>query len=311
MSRLSGYFAHHGHALVSSAGHLARSPAGTLFTIIVMGLALALPVGLDALVRNVRAATGDFSGAISVSAYMKAGTSEARARQVAGAVRARAEVARVQLVTAEEAMRQFRAQSGFGAALDALEGNPLPHTLVVTPTASASDPAAVENLRRALAAWPEMDVVQLDGAWVTRFNALVGLLRAALLVSAALLAAGVVAVVGNTIRLEIRTRRTEVEVTKLVGGTNGFVRRPFLYTGALYGLLAGLLAWLVVETALLVLAPAAAQLAAAYGSAFHLQGLGFAQFRWLVGGGMALGWIGAWLAAGRELSRIDPGSITR
>ena len=308
MSGPSSYLARHAQALLSSAGHLARAPIATTFTVVVMGLALALPLGLDVLVRGAREATHDFSGAVSISVYLKTGVAEARASQLARTARERPAVASVELITATQALAQFRAQSGFGDALDALEGNPLPHVLVVTPRPASANPAAMEALRQYLAAWPEVDAVQLDGDWVTRFNAMLALLRQALLVSAGLLAIGVVAVVGNTIRLEIQNRRAEIEVTKLVGGTNGFVRRPFLYTGALYGLLGGLTAGLVVVVTLALLNPAIARLAHTYGSSFTLAGPGARDLEILLGGGALLGWIGSWLAAARHLARIEPGS---
>jgi cell division transport system permease protein len=306
-SAVSSYLARHAHALVSSAGHLTRAPIATLFTVVVMGLALALPLGLEVLVRNVRAATGDFSGAVSVSVYLKTGVSESRAQQLARLARERPGVGAVQLITATQALAQFRTQSGFGAALDALQDNPLPHVLAITPVAMNSSPADMESLRRYLAAWPEADTVQLDGDWVARFNAILDLLRRALLLAAGLLGLGVVAVVGNTIRLEIQNRRAEIEVTKLVGGTNGFVRRPFLYTGALYGLLGGLTAWLLVAIALHLLGPATARVAQSYGSAFALAGPAPRDLGILLGAGTLLGWLGAWLAAARHLARIEPG----
>src|SRR5471032_2089278 len=129
---LSSYLARHAHALLSSAGHLTRAPVATIFTVLVMGLALALPLGLDVLVRNVRTATGDFSGAVSLSVFLKTGVAEARAQQLARNARDRSGVATVQLITASQALAEFRAQSGFGAALDALQDNPLPHVLAIT-----------------------------------------------------------------------------------------------------------------------------------------------------------------------------------
>jgi len=305
---VGSYFARHTHALLSSAGHLTRAPVATLFTVFVMGLALALPLGLDVLVRNVRAATGDFSGAVSVSVFFKPGVAEARATQLARAARERPGIAGVQLITATQALAQFRAQSGFGEALDALQDNPLPHMLVITPRPASANPGSMESLRRYLRAWPEVDSVQLDGDWVARFNAILALMQRGLLLAAALLALGVVAVVGNTIRLEILNRRAEIEVTKLVGGTNGFVRRPFLYTGALYGVLGGLVAWLVVMVAIRLLGPTVATLSQSYGSRFGLLGPGGRDLQLLLGGSAVLGWLGAWLSAARHLARIDPGS---
>jgi cell division transport system permease protein len=305
-SAVGSYFARHTHALLSSAGHLSRAPVATIFTVLVMGLALALPLGLDLLVRNVRAATGDFSGAVSVSVFFKSGVAESRASQLARAARDRPGIASVQLITAAQALAQFRAQSGFGEALDALQDNPLPHMLVITPRPAYTNPGYMESLRRYLQAWPEVDSVQLDGDWVARFNAILGLLQRALLLAAGFLGLGVVAVVGNTIRLEIQNRRAEIEVTKLVGGTNGFVRRPFLYTGALYGVLGGLTAWLVIAVAIRLLVPTVAALARSYGSLFVLMGPSVRDLEILLGGSTLLGWLGSWLSAARHLARIEP-----
>jgi len=303
---LSTWVARHAHALLSSLGRLAREPLATVLTVLVMALALALPLGLDVLVRNARSATGDFSGAIGLSVYLKPDVSEERARQLADTAGRRAGVARVTLVTAAEGLRQFRENSGFAAAVDALGENPLPPLLAVQPDPDHASPAAVEDLRRYLAAWPEVDMVQVDSDWVRRFNAILGTFRRTLLVALVLLGGGVVAVVGNTIRLEILNRRAEIEVTRLIGGSRGFVRRPFLYTGALYGLLAGLLGWLIVVFAMRALLAPTIELARAYGSAFLLSGPSLRELGWLVAAGSGLGWIGAWIAAGRHLSRIEP-----
>jgi cell division transport system permease protein len=304
--RITSWTARHVQALLASSGRLSRAPLATGLTVLVMALALALPLGLLTLVQNVRTATGDFSGAVSLSVYLKQGVAVAKAEQLARAARARPDVARVELITADAALAQFRSTSGFGAALDALEENPLPHVLGIAPSAAASTPAAVEALRRFLTAWPEVETVQLDTEWVTRFNAILAILRRVLLVAACLLGAGVVAIVGNTIRLEIQNRRAEIEVTKLVGGTNAFVRRPFLYAGVLYGLIAGLLSWLIVSLALRALSGPAGELARAYGSRFELAGPTPRELLWLLLAGLALGWAGSWLAAARHLRSIEP-----
>jgi cell division transport system permease protein len=296
----------HLQAFLGTAGHLARAPLATLLTIVVMALAMALPQSLQVLVESARSATGDLAGAISMSVYFKPDTSEEKAQQLTRQARARKGVARAQLITASEALQEFRDKAGFGAALDALDHNPLPHTLVVTPATGAASPAAVENLRAFLAAWPETELVQLDAEWVNRFNALLNVLWSVLLVISALLSAAVIAVVGNTIRLEIQNRRSEIEVIKLVGGSNAFVRRPFLYTGALYGLLAALLAWLIVAMCLLALRSSVGQMAHAYGSEFNLRGASWRQLLGLVCGGVALGWFGALVATTRHLVKIRP-----
>jgi cell division transport system permease protein len=307
MATLANWAARHAQALLSSSGHLARHRLATVLTVLVIGLALALPLGLELLVRNVRAATGDFSTAVGLTVYLKPQISEQSARALAKNLGERVGVASVSLITAAQALEEFRAQSGFGNALDALTDNPLPNVLTIRPAPGAVDSAQLAALRSAVAAWPEVDSVQLDQDWVLRFNAILALIARVVWITAALLAAGVVAVVGNTIRLEIRSRGAEIEVTRLVGGSLAYVRRPFLYTGALYGLIAGLIAWGIVAAAHLALAPSVAQLAAAYGEHFALQGPSARELGALALAGIGLGWLGAALASAREIARSAPG----
>src|SRR5205814_5622132 len=216
------------------------------------------------------------------------------------------DVARAELITADQAMEEFRKYSGFGTALDALKDNPLPHVLHVQPRADAQSAAAVESLRRYFTAWPEVDLVQVDTEWVMRFNAIIEVLRRLLLIAAALLGLGVLAVIGNTIRLEIQGRRAEIEVTKLVGGSNSFVRRPFLYTGVLYGVGGALLAWGIVAIAVAVLGESVTSLARLYGSRYVLRGPSRDDIGVLLGAGAVLGWLGAWISAARHLRSIEP-----
>lgn len=293
-------------ALLGALGRLARAPLATMFTLLVIGLALALPGALGLLVRNAEAVSGGIGRAVDMTVYLKNGVPLSRAQQLATAARSQPGVASVTVISAAEGLRQFRKYSGFGAALAALKSNPLPNVLRVVPRSRASGPLALEALRRTFATWPEVDMVQLDTQWVMRFDAIVALVRRLVLLAAVLLGAGVLAVVGNTIRLEILNRSDEIEVTKLVGGSNAFVRRPFVYTGALYGLGGALLAWLILEGAVLALSGPAARLAELYGSGFVLQGLGGRELTLLLGGGMALGWLGAWISAFRHLRSFEP-----
>jgi cell division transport system permease protein len=303
---LGVYGTRHAQALLGSFGRLARNPLATALTLLVIGLALALPAALGLLVINAQLATGGFGNAVDMSVYLKSGVSVAQAQQLATDARERPGVARVTVIPATEGLREFRKYSGFGAALDALKSNPLPNVLHVVPRAGASSAADLETLRRYFAAWPEVDVVQLDTQWVLRFNAILAVLRRVVLIAGVLLGAGVLAVVGNTIRLEILNRRAEIEVTKLVGGTNAFVRRPFLYTGMLYGVGGAVLAAAILEAAVLILDPSVATLAQLYGSRYSLQGPPGQVLGALFGGGMVLGWLGAWISAHRHLRSIEP-----
>ncbi|MDB6089546.1 MAG: Cell division protein FtsX [Gammaproteobacteria bacterium] len=298
--------ARHMQAFLGSLGRLARNPFATILTLLVIGLALALPTALRIFVTNAQAATGDFANAVDLSVYLKTDVPLAKAEQLARSARERAEVAAVTLIPADKALEEFRAYSGFGAALEALKENPLPHVLHVRPRETASSAAALESLRRYFAAWPEVDIVQIDSEWVMRFNAILEVMRRLLVIAAALLGAGVLAVIGNTIRLEILNRRAEIEVTKLVGGSNGFVRRPFLYTGVLYGLGGALLAWLIVAAAVAVLGQPVATLAQLYGSRYMLHGPTGDDIGTLLGAGTVLGWLGAWISAARHLRSIEP-----
>ena len=298
--------ARHTQALLGSVGRLARNPFATALTLLVIGLALALPMALNLFVTNAQAATGGFADAVDMSVYFKTDVPLAKAQQLAAAARQRSEVAEVTLIPADKALDEFRTYSGFGAALEALQENPLPHVLHVRPKPESSSPAALESLRRYFAAWPEVDIVQIDSEWVLRFNAILQVLRRLLVITAILLAAGVLAVIGNTIRLEILNRRAEIEVTKLVGGSNSFVRRPFLYTGVLYGLGGAVLGWLIVEAAVAILGRPVATLAQLYGSRYSLQGPTGNEILIVLGAGVVLGWLGAWISAARHLRSIEP-----
>src|SRR6202011_5706294 len=298
--------ARHLQALLGSLGRLARSPLASFLTLLVIALALALPMSLRLFVTNAQAATGNFANAIEVSVYLKTDVPLAKARQLAQAAQERRDVAAVALIPADKGLEDFRAYSGFGDALQALQDNPLPHVLHVRPRAEAASAAALDSLRAYFAAWPEVDSVQVDSDWVMRFNAILEVLRRLLLIAAALLGIGVVAVIGNTVRLEILARRAEIEVTKLVGGSNAFVRRPFLYAGVLYGLGGALLAWAIVETAVVVLGRPISTLAELYGSHFSLQGPPADDVSVLLATGIVLGWMGAWISAARHLRRIEP-----
>jgi cell division transport system permease protein len=303
---VSSYGTRHLQALFGALGRLVRTPLATLLTLIVIAVALALPAGLALIVNNLRIATGDLGSAIDFTVHFKPGTPLERVRQLAQNARERPGVDSVTVRTADEALAEFREASGFGDALAALADNPLPHHLIVRPAQPASGPAEVESLRRYFTAFPEVDIVQLDLEWVRRLHTLLDLLRRALWVVVSVLGLGVLAVIGNTIRLEIQHRRPEIEVTKLVGGSNAFVRRPFLYTGMFYGVGGALLAALIVMGGMAYLGQAVSELSAQYGGRFVMTGLGGRGLGVLVAAGAALGWFGALISTGRHLRRIEP-----
>lgn len=302
------YLSRHSQAFVGALGRVLRRPLGSLLAVWVIGIALALPTGLWILVKNAQGASGRIADTVNLEVYLKTDVSLARAEALAAKVRARSEVARVELISADEALEEFRRSSSFAAALETLEGNPLPHVLVVSPPLERADPRSLQILREDIETWPETETVQLDLEWAERLKALLELLRHSLWAIGGLFAVGVIAIIGNTVRLEIASRRAEIEVTKLVGGSDAFIRRPFLYVGALYGFFGGLFALGFLLILGETLAAPLRELERTYGTQFALVGLGPVDLGWLLGGGALLGLIGAWVGAARHLARIEPRS---
>jgi cell division transport system permease protein len=303
---ISAYFARHAQVLVGSLGRIVHQPFATLMTMGVIAIALALPLFLSLLLQNARIATGNWNEAYDLSVYMDKKASAGRAQSLARQLKARGDVAAVRIITADQAFAEFRNDSGFGKALDALSDNPLPDTLVVTPTLTASTPQGTETLKTAIAALSDVQTVQIDTEWVKRLHAMLDLLRRVVLLTGGLLGVGIVLIVSNTIRLDILNRRAEIEVMKLVGASDGFARRPFLYSGIWYGLGGGLLALILVAIASTVLARPVAQLAFLYGSDFRLEGLKLAVGLGVLSLAVALSWLGSWLAATRHIRAIEP-----
>ena len=303
---VGAYFSRHAQVLIGSLGRIVHQPFATLMTMGVIAVALALPLFLSLLLQNARSATGNWNEAYDLSVYMDKKAGAARVQALAKQLRQRGDVAAVRLITAEQALAEFRSDSGFGTALDALEDNPLPDTLVVTPTLAASTPQGTESLKVAIAAMSDVQTVQIDTEWVKRLHAMLDLLRRVVLLTGGLLGIGIVLIVSNTIRLDILNRRAEIEVMKLVGASDGFTRRPFLYTGIWYGLGGGLLALLLVAVASTVLARPVAHLAFLYRSAFSLEGLKIVTGLAVLGLAVGLSWIGSWLAATRHIRSIEP-----
>lgn len=303
---MGAYFSRHAQVLVGSLGRIVSQPFATLMTMGVIAVALALPLFLSLLLQNARVATGNWNEAYDLSVYMDKKANAARTQGLAKQLRLRGDVASVRIITAEQALAEFRSDSGFGSALDALADNPLPDTLVVTPTLSASTPTGTETLKSAIAGMSEVQTVQIDTDWVKRLHAMLDLLRRVVFLTGALLGIGIVLIVSNTIRLDILNRRAEIEVMKLVGASDGFTRRPFLYSGIWYGLGGGVLALILVEIASTVLARPVAQLAFLYGSSFSMRGLKILPALAVLGLAVGLSWLGSWLAATRHIRAIEP-----
>ncbi|HET6655757.1 MAG TPA: permease-like cell division protein FtsX [Gammaproteobacteria bacterium] len=303
-AQLGGYGARHAQVLLASLGRLWRHPVASLFSVAVIGIALALPAGMGVLVDNIRALSGAWEGAARVSVFLQQDVDAAAARKLTADISRASGVKTVTLITADEALAEFRKRSGFGAALDVLDNNPLPAVLVVTPLSANS--GSVDQLADKLRQHPEVASVQLDSEWLQRLGGIIGIAHRTILIITALFALGVIIIIGNTIRLDIQNRHDEIEISKLIGATNRFIRRPFLYAGLWYGLGGGIAAWILVSASLWLLHDPVQYLAGLYGSQFSLQGLGFGGVLLLLIAGAALGWLGSWFAVARHLGDIEP-----
>jgi cell division transport system permease protein len=290
---------------MGALSRLVRQPFASLMTILVIAVTLALPAAMHLIIKNVQSISGSWESALDFSVYLKTGTSVEDAGRVGELIGQRADVQAVTLIAADQALEEFKTQSGFGAALDHLADNPLPHTIVVRP-ASSNTEQSLTLMHEELNNLPETDFVQADTEWVQRFHAILDMLQRAIAIGAALLGAAIIVIIGNTIRLDIQNRREEIEVTKLIGASNGFVRRPFLWSGLWYGLGGGLLALALVGYGLIALKEPVGRLAGLYSSPFRILSLSFTESLLIIGIGVGLGLAGSWLAAARHMRRIEP-----
>ncbi|MFC4726612.1 permease-like cell division protein FtsX [Coralloluteibacterium thermophilus] len=305
--RLRAWREQHVFGLVSSLGRIAQRPWATLLTVGVMAIALALPLGLWLALKNVERFSGHVRDSREIGVFLRLDVAPERAAALADALRAQSDVEAVVLKTPEEGLAEFRQMGDLAAALDALDGNPLPAVLTVVPAASAADGGAA--LAERLRALPEADLVQHDAVWRERLDRWLDFGERAVAVVALLLGIGVLLVVGNTVRLDIAARAEEIGVLQLLGATDRFVRRPFLYLGAWYGLAAGLLALAVLAAAGLALQRPLSALVASYGGEFALHGPGWGGALTVLAVAVALGWVGARLASGHHLRRTRPAEL--
>jgi cell division transport system permease protein len=290
----------HLYSFVASLGRVLRRPWATLLTIGVMGVALALPLGLGLALENLQHFAGSVEQSREIDVFLKPEIEVARAQALATELRGRGDVAKVEVRTPEQGLVEFRARSGLGDAIGALEENPLPSLLIVTPGEDdASLVAALEHL-------PETGLLQHDAAWRRRLQGWLGFGERLAWVLAALFGLGALLVVGNTVRLDIQSRREEIGVLQLLGATDGFIRRPFIYLGAWYGLAAGALALGLLAAAAYALRAPLHALAQSYGSGFALSGLDPLRAAGFLLAATAIGWLGAWLVTGHFLRQTRP-----
>jgi len=304
VNRISAYLLHHLQSLVFSLGKIYQAPATTIMTVAVIGITLSLPGGFYLFLKNIDAISGDFRSSTQISLYLDLKTSDKQARALERDIAGMDKVAATRFISREQALEDFRRDSGFGRSIDTLSSNPLPHTIIVEP--GEVDTFTVRNLLNRLQAMPEVEIAKLDTEWLERLYTIIEIAKRSVAIVTILFAFAVLLIIGNTIRLDIQNRYQEIIVTKLIGATDAFIRRPFLYGGIWYGLLGGILSWLIVEIGYLAISGPLERLNLLYKSDMNLITFSFQDFIVLIASSTLLGLAGSWIAVARHLNQIEP-----
>ncbi|SCX61863.1 permease-like cell division protein FtsX [Nitrosospira sp. Nsp1] len=298
------WLSHHLHALALAFKRLGRAPLGSLLSIAVIGIAFSLPAGIYVLLENLQALSGQFSGAPQLSLFLRLDADKDDVAKIESFLEQHPPVASFRFVSKDSALDQFKQDSGLSDVMSGLERNPLPDAFVIS--TRALTPERLEALRTELGQLPQVEHAQVDSAWAKRLDALLKLGHLAVLMLGALLSFSLIAVAFNTIRLQILTMRDEIEVAKLIGATTGFVRRPFLYFGALQGSVGGAAAWLIISAGIYLTDGQLKDLLQLYEVNFRLYHLSLEDSLSLLLFSAGLGWAGAWLSVANHLSQVEP-----
>ena len=302
---MAAYFLHHMQSMVFSLGKIYAAPATTIMTVAVIGITLSLPGGFYLFLKNIEAISGDFRSSTQITLYLDLELTENKARAVEKVVSNTTNVGATEFISRQESLEAFRQTSGFGKSIDMLASNPLPHTIIVEPVVSA-DTFAVKNLLNSLQALPGVEIAKLDTEWLERLYTILEIAERSVAIVSLLFAFAVLLIIGNTIRLDIQNRYQEIIVTKLIGATNAFIRRPFLYGGLWYGLLGGLISWLIVEIGYIAISGPLNRLNLLYQADLALITFSFQDFIILISSSTLLGLTGSWIAVARHLNQIEP-----
>lgn len=298
---------HHVSVAKGALLRLRQTPVASFMTLAVLAIALALPGFLLAALGNLQALTSGWDTQPRIALYMQTELSDAAIDRFSRELLLRDDLSGVELISRQKGLEEFREYSAFADLLEQLDANPLPAVIMVTPL--SDNPVQLPLLKEELVAMSQVSDAVLDMEWVQRLDAVLALAQRGSYVLGGLLALAVLLVVGNTVRMTIESRRDEILVSKLVGATDAWVRRPFLYSGFWFGLLGGVLAWLLVQVALSLLSDPAQALAELYLNRFQLQGLGLEGSLLMLGASVLLGLAGSWLAVARHLREIEPGEV--
>lgn len=304
--RFDMWLLQHLQAFIYSLGQYIRYPVSNILTTAVIGISLALPTCFYLLLDNVRYVSSSWDGSLQITLFLQTDIDEEQASRFANTLKEKPIITDTILITRDEALAEYQKLSGFADALNMLDENPLPNVILVKPAIDGSNETETEALINELKTLPEVDSAQYDSQWIKRLLSLLDIINRVIIILSTLLAIGVLLIVGNTIRLSIYNRRPEIEITKLFGGTDSFIQRPFLYSGLWYGAFGGIMAWVLITVSMELLRSPVKQLANLYDSDFQLIGLGFTNSLLLIGSGIILGLFGSWISVKRHLNAIDP-----
>ena len=305
-NRLRSYFGNHLRVCIASLARLYRQPAATLMTAAVIAIALALPAGMYITLDNVGKLSSGWDGSAQISLFLYTHVNKQDARKLKQRLEKHKHIRKIELIDKAQGLEQFRDISGFGDALKYLDSNPLPVVLVVHPEVTDNQPDRTTALVKELGKNKLVEMAQLDVQWVKRLYTFIEIANRSIWVISTMLAFAVLLIIGNTIRLDIQNRREEIEVSKLIGASDAFIRRPFLYTGLWYGFIGSVLAWIITQISLLLVENPVHRLAVLYHSDFHLSGLGVNNTLFLIFISCLLGLTGSWIAVSRHLKDIEP-----
>jgi len=294
----------HLRVLRETLQRLLSTPWASLLAILVTGIALSLPVGGYVMLQSIQSLDARLGEKPQISLYLAKGTGAAEIDKLGDRLRAHSGIREVEFIARDASLKQLRQSAGLADVIDGLAENPLPDAYIVHP--NNRDHAALDALRTELQGMPAVEHAKLDSAWLRKLEAMLNFGRVAVALLAAMLSFALVAITFNTIRLQILTRRQEIEVAKLIGASDAFIRRPFLYFGMLQGVLGGIAAWLLVSGILGILNFSLGELASLYASSFSLQSLTFADSFALLVFSAYLGWLGAWFSVSQHLWQIEP-----
>jgi len=296
----------HAHALFSSLGRLVATRFSSALTIVVLAIAISLASGFYILIANLQQLVGNLEASNQLSLFLKDDVSEVKANKFADSIRRNPDIQEVKVINKEHALAEFQSYSGFGEAVKALDKNPLPIVLQVLPRNSFESEQALEVLLAEFSSAVEVDFAQMDMQWVKRLKSIMEVARRGVTLLSLLLGAGVLFITANTIRLELHNRRDEVVIAKLVGATNGFIHRPFLYSGFWIGFFSGVTAWFIVTIIMLILKQPVENLSRLYDGTFHVLFLGFIETLALLVISSLLGVVGSWIVLHFQLQQLNP-----